>query len=345
MIEHQEYMQRCLQLAAKGQSSVAPNPMVGALIVNQGIIIGEGYHRAFGGPHAEVEAVNQVLNKGLIKGATVYVSLEPCTHFGKTPPCANLLIEQQVATVVVACLDPNPLVSGKGIELLKSAGVNVIIGVLEKEAVELNKRFITYHQQKRPFVTLKWAQTSDGYAGRLADSGLSSKITDSYSDRLVHKLRSTEQAILIGYNTAMIDNPSLTVRHWRGQNPIRIIIDKENSLPKHLNIFNDGVQTIVFTFNPKQSTNNVSYVKLNKDYFLNQILDELYKRNIHSLLVEGGPATHKLFIENNLWDEAHIFTSNTGWGKGVKAPVINSSVEVFNEKLQNDYYQVLKPRF
>lgn len=337
-------MQRCLQLAAKGQSRVAPNPMVGAIIVNQGIIIGEGYHRAFGGPHAEVEAVNQVLNKDLIKGATVYVSLEPCAHFGKTPPCSNLLIEHQVATVVVACIDPNPLVSGKGIELLKSAGIKVITGILEKEAVELNKRFIIHHQQKRPFVTLKWAQTSDGYAGRLTNSGLSSKITDSYSHRLVHKLRSTEQAILIGYNTALIDNPSLTVRYWKGKNPIRIIIDKENTLPKHLNIFNDGFQTIVFTFNPKQSTNNVSYVKLNKDYFLNQILDELYKRNLQSLLVEGGPATLKLFIENNFWDEAHIFTSNTDWGEGVKAPVINSSVEVFNEKLQNDYYQVLKPR-
>jgi diaminohydroxyphosphoribosylaminopyrimidine deaminase/5-amino-6-(5-phosphoribosylamino)uracil reductase len=345
MIEHQQYMQRCLQLAAKDQFSVAPNPMVGAVIVNQGVIIGEGYHRTFGGPHAEVEAVNQVINKDLIIGSTVYVSLEPCAHFGKTPPCAHLLIHHQVGTVVVACLDPNPLVAGKGIELLKNAGINVITGVLEKEALELNKSFITYHEQKRPYIILKWAQTADKFSGRPEKSLLSPKITDTFSNTMVHHLRSTTQAILVGYNTAMRDNPALNVRHWYGSAPIRIIIDVENTLPKHLKVLNDGGKTIVFTSKPADDKPNVSYVKLNsRQDIIPEILSELYDKNIQSLLVEGGPDTLKMFIEKNIWDEAHIFESNHHWGEGKKAAELKNFEVVFNQKLISDNYQIFKPK-
>lgn len=337
-------MQRCLQLAAIGQPWVAPNPMVGAVIVNNGIIIGEGYHAKFGEPHAEVNAINSVIDKSQIKGATIYVSLEPCAHFGKTPPCTNLIIEHQLAKVVIACLDPNPLVAGKGVMQLKNAGIEVEIGVLETEAKQLNKRFIYYHQYKLPYVTLKWAQTADGYCGRMAGSKQSRNISNWFSNILVHQLRSAESAILVGYNTALYDNPSLTTRKWFGNNPTRIVIDMEGQLPSSLNLYQNHHQTIVFTLHPSQNTAQVTYIKLSsKQGVIQEILKKLYELKLQSLLVEGGPKTLQMFIDSGLWNEAHIITSNQKWGEGIKAPLLTKGKEVYCQTVLNDYYQVINP--
>ena len=341
---HELFMQRCLQLAATGEQWVAPNPMVGAVVVKQNAIIGEGYHKQFGGPHAEVNAINAVKDKSLLEGATIYVSLEPCAHVGKTPPCTNLIIENKIAKVVIACLDPNPVVAGKGVAQLKQAGVEVIVGVLEKEAKELNKRFIHFHTYKKPYVVLKWAQTEDGYIGRLKGSTKSNKITNWYSDAIVHKMRSKQAAILVGYNTALNDNPQLTTRNWFGKNPIRVIIDLQCSLPQHLKIFTDGMPTFVFTLAPKQDTQTVSYFKLNnKEDVITEIFDTLYKKNIQSILVEGGPKTLQMFIDSNSWNEAHIFTSNFKWQSGLKAPDLFEIMEINSITNFNDTYKIVKP--
>ena len=337
-------MQRCLQLAALGQQWVAPNPMVGAVVVKNGNIIAEGYHQYYGGPHAEVNAISTIEDKTLLAGATIYVSLEPCAHFGKTPPCTNLIIEHKIAKVVIACLDPNPLVAGKGVTQLEQAGVEVIVGVLVKEAEELNKRFIHFHTNKKPYIVLKWAQTEDGYCGRLEDSNFSRKITNWYSDVMVHQMRSAEAAILVGHNTAINDNPQLTNRKWFGKNPTRIVIDLENNLPLHLHIFNDDATTLVFTSSPKQNTPTVSYLKVNnKAHFIIEILDALYQKNIQSVLIEGGPKTQQLFIDSNNWNEAHVFTSNVKWQKGIKAPALIKGVEISHIINFNDTYQTFKP--
>jgi len=344
MPNHELYMQRCLQLAATGQQWVSPNPMVGALVVNNGIIIGEGYHQQFGGPHAEVNAINAVQDKAMLKGATIYVSLEPCAHYGKTPPCAQLIIEHKIAKVVIACLDPNPLVAGKGITLLQKAGIEVITGVLDKEAKELNKIFIHFYTQKKPFVILKWAQTADGFCGRYSTTTLSNKITNWYTDVLVHQLRSTSSAILVGYNTALKDNPLLTTRKWFGKNPLRVVIDVEGKLPSHLNLFTDGSPTLVFTQASKQDTQTVSYIKLNnKTHFIDEILDGLYQKNIQSVLIEGGPKTLQMFMDSNAWNEAHIFTSNSEWREGIKSPIFKNGTEALHKNLLNDTYIFYKP--
>ena len=342
MNKHELFMQRCLQLAAIGQQWVAPNPMVGAVVVNNGKIIGEGYHKNYGGPHAEVNAIQQTHNKSELEGATLYVSLEPCAHFGKTPPCTNLIVEHKIAKVYVACLDPNPLVAGKGVSQLKNAGIEVVVGVLAHEAKELNKRFINYYTNKKPYVVLKWAQTANGYCGRLPASQLSPKITNWFSDINVHQLRACQSAILIGYNTAKYDNPSLTTRKWFGKNPIRVIIDLDGLLAQNLDVFTDNNPTIVFTLNPKQSTNALSFVQINKQQnLLNEILTYLYEQNIQSLLVEGGPKTLQLFIDHKIWNEAHVFTSSNQWEQGVKAPQLNYGKEVQNTTVLGDNYKII----
>jgi diaminohydroxyphosphoribosylaminopyrimidine deaminase/5-amino-6-(5-phosphoribosylamino)uracil reductase len=343
MQNHDFFMQRCLQLAAIGQPWVAPNPVVGAVVVQHGKIIGEGYHQHFGEAHAEVNAIQSVENKILLEGATIYVSLEPCAHYGKTPPCTNLIIEHKIAKVVVACLDPNPLVAGKGVAQLKQAGIEVMIGVLEKEALELNKRFINFHSNKKPFIILKWAQTADGFCGRYPNSTLSNKITNWYVDVLVHQLRSKEAAILVGYNTALIDNPLLTTRKWKGKNPLRIVIDLENNLPQQLNLFSDGIPTLVFTYRPLQDKHAVSYIMLsNKEHFIDEILETLFQKSIQSVLIEGGPKTLQKFIDHNAWNEAHILTSNDAWHQGVKAPVLTNGVQVQHKNLFNNTYTIFK---
>lgn len=337
-------MQRCLQLAAIGEQWVAPNPMVGAVVVKQDTIIGEGYHQQFGGAHAEVNAIHAVKDKALLEGATIYVSLEPCVHFGKTPPCTNLIIEHKISKVVIACLDPNPLVAGKGVAQLKQAGIEVIVGVLENESLTLNKRFIFFHRYKKPFVILKWAQTEDGYCGRLQGSGLSGKISSWYSDVLVHQMRSKESAILVGYNTALFDNPRLNTRKWFGKNPLRVVIDLEGKLPKHLQLFTDTDETLIFTLQPLQQTiSTKNYIKLNeKENLTDAILETLFQKNIQSVIVEGGPKTLQEFINNKAWNEAHIFTSTATWGKGIKAPILNSGTVVYNQSILNDNYKIVK---
>jgi diaminohydroxyphosphoribosylaminopyrimidine deaminase/5-amino-6-(5-phosphoribosylamino)uracil reductase len=323
-MEHEKYMRRCLELASLAGGKVAPNPMVGCVIVANGLIIGEGYHKNYGGPHAEVNAFERVDRKELLKDSTVYVSLEPCAHQGKTPPCADLLISSQVKRVVIGCRDSNPLVSGKGIERLKRAGIEVIEGVLEAECRLLNKRFFTFYERHRPYVVLKWAQTLDGYIDRVRGEekqGINWVSTEA-TKALVHKWRSEEQSILVGRNTIINDNPSLTVRAYDGPNPIRIVIDSQLQISGDLNIYSDEAPTLVFNRIKNEQKKNVEWIKISETITSN-ILEELYKRGISSVFVEGGSRTLQYFIIDNVWDEARVIVGNTKFHDGVKAPVIN----------------------
>jgi diaminohydroxyphosphoribosylaminopyrimidine deaminase/5-amino-6-(5-phosphoribosylamino)uracil reductase len=320
----QDYMQRCLDLAILGQGLAAPNPMVGCVIVKNGKIIGEGYHQVFGGPHAEVQAMTAVQDQNEIESATVYVSLEPCAHFGKTPPCSNLLIEKKVAKVVVACEDPNPKVAGKGIERLLKAGIQVEVGVLEAAAKQLNKRFFCFHQKQRPHVVLKWAQTKDGFLDRLRDSSQKgiNWISSEESRSLVHHWRSQEMSILVGKHTALNDNPSLTVREVSGKNPIRILIDSQLQVQNDISLFSEDAPTLIFNRLKNETKGNIEWIKIQETATKN-ILEELYKRGIHSVMVEGGSRTLQYFIIDNVWDEAYVLVGDLNYGEGIKAPVLN----------------------
>lgn len=330
-------MQRCLQLAVKGLGNVAPNPMVGCVIVHNGVIIGEGYHQKYGEAHAEVNAIASVVNKSLLVESTVYVNLEPCSHFGKTPPCSDLLIEHKVKRVVIACLDTNPLVAGKGIEKLRNAGIEVFTGVLEKEARDLNKRFFTYHEKKRPYIILKWAQTKDGFLSKLPPFTREENwITNNESKKLVHTWRAQEQAILVGTTTALFDNPALTVRLTEGKSPIRILIDKALKVPSINPIFSNVSEVIVFTEKKEASLNNITYqqIDFSKD-IAPQILNYLYNKKILSLIVEGGAHTLYSFIDKDLWDEARVFTGNKYFQEGKKAPMLNN-IPSASQKIGDD---------
>ncbi len=339
MNTQEAYMKRCLQLAAKGMGNVAPNPMVGCVIVYQDKIIGEGYHQKYGEAHAEVNAINAVEDKELLKNATLYVNLEPCAHYGKTPPCADLIIEHKIHYVIIGSIDTNSLVAGKGIEKLAKAGIDVKIGVLEKECKELNKRFFTFYDKKRPYITLKWAQTKNGFIDnkRTEDTiGKALQITNLESKKLVHKWRSEEQAIMVGTNTALLDNPQLTVREVNGKNPLRITIDKWLRIPKSYHLFDKSTPTLVFTAVDTPSVNNLEFVKIDFDNdVIMQISNELYKRNIQSLIVEGGELLLKSFIESNCWDEARVFISDITIGRGVNAPILNGN-PVSKENIKDD---------
>lgn len=327
MDEFNQYMQRCLQLAVKGLGNVAPNPMVGCIIVYKDEIIGEAYHQKYGEAHAEVNAIASVANKNLLAESTLYVNLEPCSHHGKTPPCSDLLIEHKIKRVVIACMDTNPLVAGKGITKLRNAGIEVFTGVLEDEARKLNKRFFTYHEKKRPYIILKWAQTKDGFISKFAPFTTEENwITNNESKKLVHTWRAQEQAILVGTNTALLDNPALTTRLVNGKNPIRVLIDRELKVPITNSIFSEGAETIVFTEINQSNKSNISYhqIDFTKD-ITTPILDFLYHKKISSLLIEGGAQTLESFINKDLWDEARIFKGNKNFQSGVKAPVINKS--------------------
>ncbi|MEO5650561.1 MAG: bifunctional diaminohydroxyphosphoribosylaminopyrimidine deaminase/5-amino-6-(5-phosphoribosylamino)uracil reductase RibD, partial [Ginsengibacter sp.] len=299
MIE-EKYMQRCIQLATQGAGYVAPNPMVGAVLVYEGRIIGEGYHQKYGEAHAEVNCISSVKaeDKQLIGRSVLFVSLEPCAHFGKTPPCTNLIISQGIKKVVIGCTDIYKEVSGKGIQQLKDAGVEVTVGVLEKECMDVNKRFFTFHKKQRPYIILKWAQSANGKIGSADDKRI--LISNDYSNRLVHKWRSEEASILVGTNTALQDDPSLTTRWWPGKNPVRIIMDKELKLPDTLNIFNDEAETIIFNVYKNEEQNNRLFIKLERDNFLPSLLDSLFEMNLQSVLVEGGAITLQSFIDSSL---------------------------------------------
>ena len=298
-------MRRCIQLARCGEAGAAPNPMVGAVVVCDGRIIGEGYHRRCGGPHAEVNAIGSVKEKHLLSRSTIYVSLEPCAHFGKTPPCADLIIRSGIPRVVIGCTDPFAKVNGLGIKKLQDAGCEVVVGVLEQECRELNRRFFTFHQQHRPWITLKWAQSEDGFIGKESERIF---FSNALTQTLVHRLRARHQAILVGTRTALLDNPTLTTRYWSGPNPLRLTIDRRGILPPTLHLLDGSTPTIVYT--------NES---------LREILTDLYERGIQSLLVEGGAQLLQSFIDEGLWDEARIETAPLRLGQGVAAPHLADS--------------------
>lgn len=328
MFTDEHYMQHCLRIAASGSGFVAPNPLVGAVVVHNNEIIGEGYHMRYGGPHAEVNALAAVNDQSLLAASTVYVNLEPCSHFGKTPPCADLLIKHRVKRVVVGCTDPNPLVAGKGIRKLRDAGIEVTAGVLEQECRELNRKFITAFEKKRPFITLKWTETGDGFIDRIrqAPEQLPEKITGEKEQHYVHQLRAASQSILAGTDTLLLDNPQLNVRFAAGNQPLRVIIDRTNRLPRSLHVFDGTIPALVFTTATFPETENVSVAVLQPgEPELPQVLDALYRRSIHSLFVEGGSKMLGAFIAAGLWDEAYVFKNNTlQFGNGVAAPAWHS---------------------
>lgn len=304
--------------------------MVGAVIVYNNKIIGEGYTSAYGGSHAEVNAINSVGNKSLLKEATLYVTLEPCSHFGKTPPCSDLIIKHKIPNVVIGCIDDNIKVAGQGIKKLKNAGCKVIVGVLKHECKTHHKRFFTFHNKKRPYIILKWAETPDGFiAPKTKQEQKPIWITNSYSRQLVHKWRSEEQAILVGTNTVLEDNPSLTTRTWTGENPIRVVIDENEKLPKTLNVFNNETETILVSNKIIDFSKNV----------VQQICDLLFKKNINSIIIEGGAKTLQTFIDTNLWDEARVFIGPSKFINGIKAPKLRGKL-ISEEKIDTDNLKI-----
>ncbi len=330
-INHDEkYMSRCIELAHKGKGHVAPNPMVGAVIVHQGKIIGEGYHRVFGGPHAEVNAINSVKNKDLLKDSTIYVSLEPCSHHGKTPPCADLFVHEKIPHVVVGMKDPFTEVNGEGIRKLLEAGCRVEVGVLEDECRDLNREFNLFHTQKRPYIILKWAQTLDGFIDKErkpANIAEPNWITNEECRSLVHKWRTEIGAIMVGTNTARLDNPKLNIRAWSGKAPLRIVIDKDLSLPQTLFLFDNTQPTLVLNELKNENIENTEFLKIEfGESFIHALTKELYNRKIMSLFVEGGQKLLNSFIEQDFWDETRIFTGNKYFNAGTMAPKINGRI-------------------
>ncbi|MDD2284797.1 MAG: bifunctional diaminohydroxyphosphoribosylaminopyrimidine deaminase/5-amino-6-(5-phosphoribosylamino)uracil reductase RibD [Paludibacter sp.] len=342
----EKYMYRCLQLAAYGAGYVAPNPMVGAVVVHNDRIIGEGFHQRFGESHAEPNAIHAVKDESLLTESTLYVNLEPCSHFGKTPPCANLIVEKGIPRVVVGTLDPNPKVSGKGIEILKNAGVEVVTGILEDTCYQLNKRFFTWQKEKRPYVLLKWAQTRDGFIDRIRENATTPplQISDNMTKQLTHRVRSENQAIMVSTNTVVLDNPSLTVRNWSGKNPIRIVLDRTGRIPRDYKIFDQTVKTLVFTENPHESTEKVIYIHLQFDEnMLGNMLKIIASQGIHSVLVEGGSMLLNSFIKSGLWDEARTEVSDILTGNGVPAPSTEVAAEC-STNINNHLYLIYKNR-
>ena len=332
-------MKKCLELATKGMGYVSPNPMVGCVIVFNNQIIGEGYHKKYGTAHAEINAIENVKDRSLLKKSTLYVNLEPCVHFGKTPPCTNLIIESEIPKVVIGCRDSYSEVSGKGIEKMQNIGIEVIVGVLEKESRELNKRFFTFHEKKRPYIILKWAESKDGFMAPL-NQKKPFWMTSSESKKLVHKWRAEEEAILIGRITAKKDNPSLTVREVAGNNPIRIIIDKNLTLSGDLNLFNSEAKTIIFNSIKSEKTGTNYFIKIDFNYLIKKILKELHKQNIQSVKIEGGSITLQSFIDANIWDEARIFTANKLFSQGLKTPIIEGKI-ILEEKIGTDTLEII----
>lgn len=324
-----------MQIAKNGIGTSRPNPSVGAVIVYENKIIGEGFTSPYGENHAEVNAINAVENKSLLKEATIFVTLEPCSHFGKTPPCADLIVKYQLKQVVIGCLDSNSLVAGKGVSHLENAGINVIVGVLETECRMHHKRFFTVQENKRPYIILKWAETKDGFVAPI--SKYENKpifISNTFSQQLVHKLRSAEHAILVGTNTVLADNPKLNIRSWSGENPVRVVLDNTLRIPKNSNILDGSAKTIVITATRDKnivSSKNLIFEEI--DFSKNiakQVCEVLSKYHIQSLIVEGGTRTLQTFIDEKLWDEAIVFIGNTSFVKGVKSPIITKE---FKEEL------------
>lgn len=335
-------MSRCLELALNGRGNVSPNPMVGAVIVHNGLIIGEGYHAQCGESHAEINAINSVNDRALLKDSTLYVTLEPCSHYEKTPPCTDRILEEQIPRVVVGTMDPNPKVLGRGIEVLRQHGVEVTVGVLETRARNLNRAFHTFHTKQRPYIILKWAQTLDGFIDiKRSATEPPVWITNELARSLVHKWRSEEPAIMVGTNTIENDNPQLSVRSWNGKNPIRVVIDRRLRLSKEANVFDGTQPTILFIGNNNNalqrkhefvSIPNIEIITLDFAKSIeDQILNELTAKNIISVIIEGGARLINSFVKRGLWDEARIFIGNKFFGDGVKAPTLTGELLTFDE--------------
>ncbi|WP_299890525.1 bifunctional diaminohydroxyphosphoribosylaminopyrimidine deaminase/5-amino-6-(5-phosphoribosylamino)uracil reductase RibD [uncultured Lacinutrix sp.] len=325
MTKNETYIKRCIQIAKSGLGTTRPNPMVGAIIVHNNEIIGEGFTSKYGGSHAEVNAINSVKDKSILKASTLYVTLEPCSHYGKTPPCSDLIIHHNIPNVVIGCVDDNPEVAGKGIKKLMDNGIKVTIGVLENECKAHHKRFFTFHNKKRPYIILKWAETNNGFiAPKTKEEHKPVWITNTLSRQLVHKWRAEEQAILVGTNTVIKDNPSLTVRDWIGENPVRIVLDKNNLLSNEYTVFNPEAETLTLKDNSAKAICNI-----------------LYKQNINSIIIEGGTKTLQLFIDEDLWDEARVFTGATQFKEGVKAPRFFGAL-ISEEKILDDTLRIYK---
>lgn len=319
------YMLRCFELASQGLGLTKTNPLVGSVIVHNNNIIGEGYHHEYGGPHAEVNAIRSVKDKSLLSESTIYVSLEPCSHFGKTPPCSALIIKNKIPRAVISNTDPNPSVSGKGISALRDAGIEVVEGILAEKGAILNRRFLTFHSKKRPYIILKWAETSDGFIDidrQEGDPVGTNWITDEVARTLVHKWRSEEAGLMVGTNTIIADDPRLNVRRWTGNSPLRIAFDRNGRVPESANILDNSQDTLIFTCVPEKYSGKTKTVQIDHDYLLKDILSELYDQKILSVLVEGGQKIHQAFIESGLWDEARVFKGKMMFSHGVKAPKI-----------------------
>lgn len=340
---HEHYMRRCIQLALLGKGYVAPNPLVGAVLVYDGIIIGEGYHQEYGQAHAEVNCINSVKEelKKLIPISTLYVSLEPCVHFGKTPPCVDFILQHRISKVIIGCSDPFKLVHNKGIEKLRTASVEVLVGVLEKECQELNKHFFQYHIQHRPYIVLKWAQTADGYVSYSNNKRI--YISNDISNLLVHKYRSELASVLIGTNTALYDNPLLTNRFWKGVSPIRLLLDLNLKIPRTHHLFDKQAKTIVFNAQLHNKVNNLIWYKIERKNIPQEICNALFALNIQSVCIEGGTQLLQSFIQNNLWNEAIIITNTILYVKeGLAAPILNNALHCSSDMYMQDkiqYYQ------
>lgn len=333
MTNDEKYMMRCIQLARNGCLGAAPNPMVGAVVVCDGQIIGEGYHARCGEAHAEVNAINCVKDESLLRRSTLYVSLEPCAHYGKTPPCARLIVSKGIPKVVIGCQDPFSKVSGKGIEILRNAGCEVVLGVLEKACQDLNKAFFTVQLKHRPFITLKWAQSADGFMDVIRDGDEPVKLSSPLTQMVAHKRRSAHQAIMVGTRTAWLDNPSLNVRAWSGPQPLRIVIDKDLTLPRQLNLFDDSQPTLVVTEKSETIAGAMTFQADFKRSILPQLMEELLRRNIQSLLVEGGAQLLQSFIDEGLWDEIYVEQCPQVLGHGILSPSLIIPKKSFKKSL------------
>jgi len=343
MTSDEKYISRCIQLAKLGLGNTYPNPLVGSVIVHEGVIIGEGYHKKAGGPHAEVNAINSVNDKSLIPKSTLYVSLEPCSHYGKTPPCADLIIKNGFKNVVIGTQDPFAKVNGLGIKKLLEAGCRVKVGACENECLALNKRFFTFHQKKRPYIILKWAESKDGFISPYTFQHYKNKppvwLTNPASKQLVHQWRTEEMAILVGTHTALMDNPELTVRQATGKNPISILIDRTLRVPETHRIFNTASKTYVLTEIEKKNNGYVSYFKIDfSENIIPELLDILYENGIQSLIVEGGKHTLDSFINLNLWDEARVFKTQVEFNEGTKAPDFNYNISEIKHVVDDELY-------
>jgi len=325
---HEKYMLRCIQLAKNGLGTTYPNPLVGSVLVHNKKVIGEGWHRKAGQPHAEVLAIASVGDKSILTESTIYVNLEPCSHFGKTPPCADLIISKGIKKVVIGTTDPNPKVAGRGIKKLLDAGCDVVVGVLEKECADLNKRFFTFQQKQRPFIILKWAQTTDGFIAPLTKNEQQPIwITNTYARQISHKMRAEAQGILVGTQTVVDDNPSLTTRDWYGPSPTRLIIDRTLRSDGHSAVYDGSTPTYIFTEAESKDSENCEFIKIDfSNAVARQISEIAYLKGLQSIIIEGGAKTIATFVAENCWDEAYIFEGPKKFQKGIKAPELQGAL-------------------